>query len=419
MTQPLLEEPTRRYCAYGTVESTDGVWEADPTPLGGKKAKFRPGGDAKLKSILVRAALANEVYRWRDITGRIMEEQPSKVIEILGWTKALSKKLIPKEPVKAKAKPQVPVRPVGTIIPITYDEAIKEGMEVVEFAAQKHYKTNRDVYGKAQIAKDDLVQHLLGEVLTKKYLVEIEGGFQWFAAEERDPWNIEGFRSSLYKSCWRACLAHHRKHIAAQKRSPGLRDGSVLNLDAGSSLEDDDEGEVALSGAMATDERAFFCEMVDSLYEIANGVHPHHPLAFPHQLAVMMLHQSCIVDAQDKKGLSRARQYANMKATAESLHSDFMLFFEQAWAIVRAHVRTFIADRIQAPTGGMLTPTQAPDTMDRVHECPNCTVEGIHLGEKVQKPRMLATYECHREGNTLFCPCGGVLQRTEWVSRKH
>ena len=227
-----------RYCDYGTEPGPDpGIWEVNRVPLG-KKAIFRPGGDAKLKSILTAAAVSGVDYVWRDFRGNKNRANPLDLAERLGWfmvrekvgqIKAGKARLKVKSPprpkarlepksIKAKAdKPEVilvPEKDISLESAISYSAALKNGMEVVKFAANKHFKTNTSLYNRATIDIDDVIQHLYSEVLVPKYLKEIEDGFPWFIKRQKSPWDLPGFRSSLYKAC------HQRRW--AQTLSEGM-----------------------------------------------------------------------------------------------------------------------------------------------------------------------------------------------------
>jgi len=106
---------------------------------------------------------------------------------------------------------------------ITYEEALSNGMEVVNICATKFWTSNRESYLKFGFDQEDMVGYLNVHILVRRYLQYAEDRPDFYAT-------IENYRASLYVACWKACLAHFRQ-LNAKKREAAFRPGAMVYLD--------------------------------------------------------------------------------------------------------------------------------------------------------------------------------------------
>lgn len=106
---------------------------------------------------------------------------------------------------------------------ITYEEALSNGIEVVEICATKFWTSNREAYLKFGFDQNDMVGYLNVHILVSRYLKYAEERPDFYAG-------IANYRASLYTSCWKACLAHYRQ-LCAKKREAAFRPGAIVYLD--------------------------------------------------------------------------------------------------------------------------------------------------------------------------------------------
>lgn len=72
------------------------------------KGKFAPGHDAKLKGMLIRAAVAGEQFKTQDKGGKVVSHDPKAFAKELGWEAQIAKGLA-----TAAAKANKPKRASG------------------------------------------------------------------------------------------------------------------------------------------------------------------------------------------------------------------------------------------------------------------------------------------------------------------
>ncbi len=106
---------------------------------------------------------------------------------------------------------------------ITYEQALKDGMEVVNICATKFWMSNREPYLKFSFDLEDMIGYLNVHILVRRYLAYAEERPDFYAS-------IANYRASLYTSCWKACLAHFRQ-LCAKKREAAFRPGAMVYLD--------------------------------------------------------------------------------------------------------------------------------------------------------------------------------------------
>lgn len=85
-TMPIPKEATN-LCACYSVE-TNGVRTSCGRLV---KGKFAPGHDAKLKGILIRAAVAGETLKLKDGDGKVTSVQPLAYAKTMGWDAIVAK----------------------------------------------------------------------------------------------------------------------------------------------------------------------------------------------------------------------------------------------------------------------------------------------------------------------------------------
>lgn len=108
--------------------------------------------------------------------------------------------------------------------PITYEMAVTLGLWITQKQGQNFYYSNQRKYQAAGFDEEDIVAHLRWYILTLRYLTTVEKNPSFYRDQA-------SYRSSLWVSCRRACLAHFRKHIQSLKRGLALSEGAAIPLD--------------------------------------------------------------------------------------------------------------------------------------------------------------------------------------------
>lgn len=106
---------------------------------------------------------------------------------------------------------------------ITEAEALDHGTEVVRLCVLRFFSTNERMYKAAGWDFEDLISYVTSEILVRRFLRSARDTPEYYPA-------IANYRSSLYRSCWRCCLAHARQ-FRAEKRRDAYRPGALVHID--------------------------------------------------------------------------------------------------------------------------------------------------------------------------------------------